>query len=86
MTADRTSAPEFDIWSLVTRTDVVKRALKFAVVVGTILIIINHGAPILRGEWSIERIVSICLTYCVPYAVTTFASVQAIRGEHSKNP
>ena len=66
------------------RRDVVRRALVFAAVVGTILLAINHGPALLRGEVGGERLAQIALTYCVPYAVTTFASVQAIRGERRR--
>ena len=61
------------------RPDVFKRALGYAVVVGAILIAINHGDAILSGEVSRGRILKMLLTVCVPYCVSTASSVGAIR-------
>jgi hypothetical protein len=57
---------------------VVRRALKFAVVVGTILITINHGDAIVAGEIDSTRLAKMMLTVFVPYAVSTASSVAAI--------
>ena len=58
---------------------VVRRALGFGVVVGAILITINHGDAILRGEVTSARLWKMALTVCVPYCVSTISSVQAMR-------
>ena len=58
---------------------VVRRALGFAVVVGAMLIAINHSGAILRGEITRERLISMGLTVLVPYIVSTLSSVGAIR-------
>ena len=58
---------------------VVRRALAYAVVVGSVLITINHGDAILHGEVGRERLLRICLTLMVPYLVSTLSSVGAIR-------
>ncbi len=58
---------------------VVRRALNTALVVGTILIVINHGDAILRGQLDLERLSKMMLTVCVPYLVSTFSSVSAIQ-------
>ena len=58
---------------------VVRRALAYAVVVGAVLIWINHGDAILSGDFDRSRLVKALLTVCVPYAVSTLSSVQAIR-------
>ncbi len=60
----------------------VRRALITAVVVGTILISINHGPAILAGDVTFGRVVQMCLTVLVPYAVSTASSV-ATRGERN---
>lgn len=57
---------------------VVKRALKFTVVVGAILISINHGDAILRGDIDATRMAKMILTVFVPYAVSTASSVAAL--------
>lgn len=64
---------------LALKFSVVKRALKYAVVVGLILITINYGDLILRGELSGARIFKMALTVVVPYVVSTLSSVGALR-------
>lgn len=51
---------------------VIKRALLSALIVGVILITINHGDAILHGQIDQERSLQILLTLCVPYLVSTF--------------
>ena len=58
---------------------VVRRALGYALVVGAILIAINHGGALLRGEVDAGRLVQMGLTAMVPYCVSTSSSVGAIR-------
>ena len=64
---------------LVFSKSVVRRAARYAVVVGSVLVTINHGDAILRGEVDGHRLLRIALTYCVPYCVSSFSSVGAIR-------
>ena len=66
-------------YALAFRRDVVLRAAKTAVFVGLILIAINHGDALLAGQWSPERFVKMLLTFAVPYCVSTFSSVGALR-------
>jgi hypothetical protein len=56
---------------------VVKRACVMALVVGTILIAINHGPAILTGRLTRRGLLQICLTIIVPYMVSTISSVAA---------
>jgi len=56
-----------------------KRAFKVAMLVGSILAVINHGDALLSGDASAMVWIKIVLTFVVPYCVATFASVQAIR-------
>jgi hypothetical protein len=58
---------------------VVRRALRTAVFVGSILIGINHGDALLRGDVDGSRLFRICLTLLVPYGVSTTSSVAALR-------
>ena len=58
---------------------VVHRALKYAVVVGAILIAINHSDAILRGDLPPARLFRMALTVVVPYMVSTLSSVEALR-------
>lgn len=58
------------------RPDVQRRGIVVAVVVGTILNLINQGPELLLGEsltWS-----KACLTYLVPYCVSTYSSASTI--------
>jgi hypothetical protein len=65
------------------RGPVVRRALGFAVVVGAILIAINHGDALLRGELGSGRLLKMALTVIVPYTVSTLSSVGAMRERSS---
>jgi hypothetical protein len=56
-----------------------RRGLLYGAVVGAVLIGINHGDAILRGDLDSRRLLRIGLTILVPYLVSTFASVGAIR-------
>lgn len=78
---ESSAGPPPGFWRTAIRRDVVIRACRYAVIVGTVLVVINHSAALMAGDLSLNRLVQIGLTYCVPYAVTTLASVQAIRGE-----
>lgn len=58
---------------------VIRRGLAYAVIVGAILIVINHGDALLHGEVSAGRAWRMALTVLVPYVVATLSSVGAMR-------
>ena len=58
---------------------VVRRALQYSVIVGIVLVAINHGDAIIRGEAEARHAIKIALTFLVPYTVSTLSSVGAIR-------
>ncbi len=65
--------------NLIFRPGIVKRSLMVALVVGTVLNLINQGdAIIVNGPiaW-----LKVCLTYMVPYCVATYGAVSAIRSQ-----
>jgi hypothetical protein len=62
---------------LASERSVVLRACKYAVVVGAVLIAINHGDALLARELDARRLLKIALTVLVPYAVSTLSSVGA---------
>ena len=66
--------------ALATAGPVVRRALVFALVVGSVLVAINHGDALLRGELGAGRAWKIGLTVLVPYLVSTISSVLALQG------
>lgn len=55
--------------------EIVKRSVKIALIVGTLLTLINHYDLLFGEQLSTIKITKILLTYCVPYCVSTFASV-----------
>jgi len=70
-TKDILSRPK--IGEMVLNDGTPKKAFMTAVVVGSILVGINHGDIILNGE--VPATWKISLTYCVPYCVTTWGAV-----------
>ncbi|HKW29051.1 MAG TPA: nitrate/nitrite transporter NrtS [Verrucomicrobiae bacterium] len=62
-------------FQLAFQPSVVKRALKYALIIGFILIGINQGDAILAGQVTWGRLIRMVLTMAVPYAVSTFSSV-----------
>ncbi len=60
----------------------VLRALKTALLVGVLLIAINHGDALLAGEVSTGRFFKMLLTFAVPYGVSTYASVAALMDQN----
>jgi len=56
---------------------IVWRALKYAVVVGTLLLAINHGDAIFRGDLTPGQLIRMALTVIVPYVVSTLSSLEA---------
>jgi hypothetical protein len=65
--------------SLALRPDFVRRAVGYGVVVGGLLIAINHGDTLLSGELEGRQWWKIVLTPMVPYCVSTLSSVSALR-------
>ena len=72
------------MWStlrLAVLPSVVRRALGYAVIVGAILIAINHGDALARAEFGAVRLLKMALTVVVPYMVSTLSSVQALQSQ-----
>ena len=79
---DPTAAPAHGLrgflW-IARQPSVVRRAGKIALVVGVVLAMINHGDKILSFTLSPTDLGKIALTFCVPYCVSTYSSVLAIK-------
>ena len=58
---------------------VVLRALRIASIVGLVLAVLNHGDTILAGEAQLSTWIKVALTFLVPYSVSTYSSVMAVR-------
>ena len=56
--------------------ETVLRAVKVAAVVGPILTVINQGDVLLNGPYSPRLFFKICLTFLVPYSVSSFSSAR----------
>ncbi|MBW4623692.1 MAG: nitrate/nitrite transporter NrtS [Cyanosarcina radialis HA8281-LM2] len=52
-----------DFWSSLFDPKFVPTALRVALIVGTILLLINHGHALLTGQMTRERWISALLTY-----------------------
>lgn len=61
------------------RPDVLARSTRIALVVGTVLALINHGDRILSLSFDAGSLLRIGLTYLVPFAVASWSAVQALR-------
>jgi hypothetical protein len=72
--------------ALAMSASVVRRAAVVALVVGSILVAINHGDAIARGDLGVGRLLRIALTMVVPYCVSTYSSVSALRAAARKSP
>ena len=69
--------------------DIVARSLRISLVVGTILVLINHLDSIVAGAMNGVLAGKILLTYMVPYAVSSYSSYCALRdagGDDSRKP
>ena len=59
--------------------DIRGRAARVSLVVGTLLTLINQGDIVVAGELNVVVVAKIILTFCVPYCVSTYAGVEALR-------
>ena len=69
--------------SIAMRREIVINSLKICVVVGTILVLINYFDQLLTGNLSKVDYIKMLFTYCVPYCVSTYASVSVVIGENT---
>ena len=68
------------VWlTLAMRKDIVSRAVKTGIVVGSVLTLINYGDVLVVGQFSSAMAWKIPMTYLVPYCVATYASVAATK-------
>ncbi len=62
-----------------TECDTLLRSIKTALVIGTILAVLNHGQDLLAGQFSPRWVIPMGLTYLVPFVVATYGQVQGKR-------
>ncbi len=65
-----------------TERDTLLRALKTALIVGTLLALINHGQQILSLQFSPSWFVPTLVTYVVPFCVALYSQIQ---GKHQRD-
>ena len=70
--------------SIAARRDVAARAFRTALVVGVVLIAINHADALIRGDVDLVLVAKMLLTFAVPYCVSTHASVGAFRSMETR--
>lgn len=59
--------------------DTLIHSARTALLVGTILALINHGADMLAGQLSARWVVPMLITYLVPFSVATYGQVHGKR-------
>jgi hypothetical protein len=62
---------------------IVMRGLKYGILVGSILIVINHGNALVDGTVGTTRLIQMMLTVLVPYCVSTASSVGAVMDQRA---
>ena len=58
---------------------IVSRAGRVALLVGTVLFVINQSDVVLRGDITALVVAKIVLTYLVPFSVSTYSALAANR-------
>lgn len=66
--------------------DTLIHSARTALLVGTILALINHGADMLAGQLSARWIVPMLITYLVPFSVATYGQVHGKRQRDALRP
>lgn len=75
---------EQGFFSLALSRRVLPKAIKVTLIVGTLLAFINHGENILSMSLNRDSVLKILLTYLVPYCVSTWSAVSALKGSAPK--
>lgn len=76
-----TSIHNAGFFAIATKRSVVVRASRVSLVVGVVLAMINHGDRLFTSQVDVMTLIKIGLSFLVPYCVSTFSSVLAVR-EH----
>ena len=68
---------QLEKWSAIAFSPrVMKRSACYAIIVGSLLILINHGACVLNEVFTLECFLQSILSTVVPYIVVTISSIQ----------
>lgn len=66
-------------------SEIMQSAVKVALLVGTMLALINHGDKIMAISLTNQDFLKILLSYMVPYGVSTWSAIRAIRAHDGKS-
>lgn len=73
--------PSPSFLSIALSRPVASAAIKVAIVVGTLLALINHYDKLATMNFHRSDILKILLTYLVPYGVSTWSAVKALQAK-----
>jgi len=65
---------------------VMQRSVRVALIVGTLIGLINYGDKILAGSMQSAEWIKAVVTYAVPYIVSTYAAVSTILHMERQKP
>lgn len=68
-----------EIGGIVLHPQYLRRTLPTALIVGTILLLINHGDVIVHGQYTLRVGIKAGVTYCVPFVVSNIGVLIATR-------
>ena len=71
------STPSF--WAIATTRSVVLRATRIALIVGIVIALINYGDRMVMATMDATSWLKCMMTFLVPYCVSTYSAVQAVR-------
>ncbi|MBW8192521.1 nitrate/nitrite transporter NrtS [Neiella marina] len=60
------------------RPSIVTTSVRIALVVGSLLVLINHGPSLLSGHVYLGQLWQIGLTYLVPYLVASYSAAKTV--------
>ena len=66
-------------WCAIRHRPMLRRSIIAAIVVGTILTVLNQGDIIFSGNWNGDLYWKVPLTYCVPFFVSTYGALSISR-------
>jgi len=72
--------------ALFLRGGTIRTALPVALLVGTVLSLINQSYIIVRGQATIATWLSVALDYCVPFLVSSYGFLSAHRKREPPRP
>ena len=68
------------------RREHLRQTIKIALVVGTILFLINQADVVLRGDATAVTWLKVGLSYCVPFIVSNLGLLAGKRAERDERP